>query len=66
MRAHCVLSGYTGSIVDAACSRAEDEQRIREEIGDQIGAVDYAIEAQFSNSIATSVSSEACLGYCNK
>ncbi|CAE7904170.1 unnamed protein product [Symbiodinium necroappetens] len=53
MRTHCALSGYTGSIVDAACSRAEDEQRIREEIGDQIGAVDYAIEVLMSAGMST-------------
>lgn len=47
--------GYTGSIVDAACSRAEDEQRIREEIGDQIGAVDYAIEVLMSAGMSTPI-----------
>ncbi|CAE7723632.1 unnamed protein product [Symbiodinium sp. CCMP2592] len=44
---------YSGSIASASCSRMEDDEHIRKEIGAKICEVDYAIEVLMAAGIST-------------
>ncbi|CAE7939046.1 unnamed protein product, partial [Symbiodinium necroappetens] len=44
---------YSGSIANASCSRMEDDEHIRREIGAKICDVDYAIEVLMAAGIST-------------
>ncbi|CAE7255923.1 unnamed protein product [Symbiodinium natans] len=57
--------GYTGSIVHATCSRPEDDEAIRREIGGTVEAVDYAIQVLMSAGMSTPTLREvAARGVC--
>lgn len=54
--------GYRGSIIHATCTRQEDDEQIRREIGRRVADVDYAIkvllEAGMSSPALRSIASK--------